>query len=78
VKLLLTQEGTIEALKVKTCRTEMMADHKWVALREKDKPEKMETHEGDDLKDMGISTIMLYLANNIPRKVLGLTDPVDI
>ena len=63
---------------MKTCRNEMMADHKWVALREKDKPVKMKTHEGEDLKDMAISSIMLCLVNNILWKVLGLTDPVDI
>ena len=31
-----------------------------------------------DLKDMATSTIFLCLANNTLRKVLGLTDPIDI
>ena len=38
VKILLTREGTIKALKVKTRSTEEMTDDVWVALKEKDKP----------------------------------------
>jgi len=35
VKGLLTREGTIKALKVKTCRIEKMTDDEWVTLRKK-------------------------------------------
>jgi len=55
-----------------------MTDDEWVVLRKKDKPEKMSNEEWGDLKDMTTSTILLYLANNTLREVLGLTDPVDI
>ena len=48
-----------------------------MALRGKDTPEKVTTEEGEDLKDMTMSTILLCLANNTLRQVLGLTDPVD-
>ena len=64
VKSLLTQEGTIKALKVKTRRAEKMTNDEWMALREKDKPEKMSTEEREDLKDMETSKIFLCLANN--------------
>ena len=62
MKSLLTQERAIEALKVKTCRTERMTDDELVALREKDKPEKMSKEEGEDLKGMATSTILLCLS----------------
>jgi len=38
----------------------------------------MSTEEWEDLKDMVTSTILLCLANNTVRKVLGLTDLIDI
>ena len=57
MKSLLTREGTIKAFKAKTRRTERMTDDKWMALREKDKPEKMSKEEREDLKDMATSTI---------------------
>ena len=78
MKSLLTQEGTINALKVNTCRTEKITDDELAALREKDKAEKMRSDEGEDLKDMAASTILLCLVNNSLRRVLGLTNPVDI
>jgi len=78
VKRLMTREGTIKALKVKMCGTEKMTDDEWVALREKDKPEKMTTEEREDLKDMATSTILLCLLSNSLWEVLGLTDPIDI
>ena len=62
---------------MKTCRTEKMTDDEWVALREKDKPEKITTEEGEDLMSMAISTTLLCLANNTLRKILSLTDLVD-
>jgi len=46
--------------------------------QEKDKPEKMSKEEGEDLKGMATSTILLCLANNTLREALRLTDPVDI
>ena len=78
MKSLLTQEVTIKALKVKTRRTKKMTDDEWVTSKEKDKPKKMPTDEWEDLKDMETSTILLCLANNTLRKVLGLTNSVDI
>lgn len=79
VKSVLTREGTIKALKVKSHRTVEMTDAEWVAHRLKnDKPEKMSIEEWEDLKDMATSTILLCLANNTLREVLGLTDPVEI
>jgi len=59
VKSFLTREGTIKTLKMKTCRTEKMTDDEWVALRGKNKPEKMSKEEWEDLKDMATSTILL-------------------
>ena len=58
MKSLLTRDGTIKALKVKTCKTQKMSDDECVALREKDKPEKMTTEEGEELKDMATCTIL--------------------
>jgi hypothetical protein len=78
VKSILTREGTIKALKVKTRRTEIMTDTEWAGHRRKDKPEKLTDEEWEDLKDMATSTISLCLANNTLREVIGLTDPVDI
>jgi len=78
VKSLLTREGTIKALKVKTRRTEKMRDDEWVTSREKDMLEKMSTKEWEDLKDMATSTILLCLANDTLHEVLGLANPVDI
>jgi len=46
VKSLLSREGTIKALKIKTYRIEKITDDEWVALREKDKPEKMTADQG--------------------------------
>jgi len=43
---LLSREGTIKALKIKTYRIEKITDDEWVALREKDKPEKMTADQG--------------------------------
>ena len=63
-KSLRTQERTIKALKMKTRRTEKMTEDEWVPSKEKDKPEKMLTEDWEDLKDMTIGTILLYLANN--------------
>jgi len=63
---------------VKTCGTEKMMDDKWVALREKGNPKKMRMEKEEDLKDMVTSTILLCLANKTLRKVIGLTDTVDI
>ena len=40
VKSLLTLEGTIKALKVKTRMTEKMTDDEWMAMRRNDKSEK--------------------------------------
>jgi len=41
LKSLLTREGTIKSLKVKTRKTEKMTYDEWVTSREKDKPKKM-------------------------------------
>jgi len=49
-----------------------------VALREKVKPEKISTEEGEDLKDMEPGTILIFLTNNTLEEVLGTTDPTDI
>ena len=49
-----------------------------MALREKDKPEKLTTDEREDLKDMATSTILLCLANNTLGEVLSLTDLIYI
>jgi len=78
VKHLLTREGTSKGLKVKTCKTAKMMDHEWVTLREKEKPEKMTTEVGEDLKDTTMSTLLLCLINNYIQEVLALTDPIDI
>lgn len=78
VKILLTWEGTIKVLKMKTCRTKKMIDDEWVTVREKDKPGKMSKEKCEDLKDMATRIILLCLANNTLWEVLGLTDPVDI
>ena len=78
VKSLLTLEGTIKALKVKTRRIEKMTDDEWLTSREKDKPEKMLTEEWEDLKDMATSTILLCFANNILREIFGLTNLIGI
>jgi len=63
---------------MKTCRTEKITDDEWVALREKDKLEKILMEEMEDLEDMGRSTILLCHANNNLREVLSLLHPVDI
>ena len=63
---------------MKTCKTEKMTDDEWVVIREKGKPEKMTIQEGEDLKDMVTSTILLCLTNNTLWEVLALTDRVDI
>jgi len=78
VKSLLTQEGTINTSKVKTYRTEKMMDDEWMALKEKGQLEKMRTEEGEDLKDIATSAILLCLANNTLCEVFGLIDPIDI
>ena len=63
---------------MKTNRTEKMTNDELVALREKDKPEKITTEEGEDFKDIATSTTLLCFANNALREVLGLTNQVDI
>ena len=78
VKVSLTREGTIKDLKVQTCRIEKMTDDEWVALTQKDKPEKMTTEEGEVLKDMATSKIFLCLLNNTLQNVRDLTNPIDI
>ena len=45
-------------------------DDEWVALREKDKAEKISKEEWEDLKDMAISTFLSCLAGNISSKLL--------
>ena len=54
----------MKALKLKARRIEKMMDDEWVALREKDRPEKMTTEEGEDLEDMATSAILLCLVSN--------------
>jgi len=49
-----------------------MADNEWVALREKDKPEKMTTEEGEELMDMVTSITLLCLTSNTLLEFLGL------
>ena len=78
VKHLLSREGTIRTLKVKTHRTEKMTDDEWVTLKEKDKSEKTSIEEWEDSKDMTISTILLCLTNNTLQDVLDLTDVINI
>ena len=56
---------------MKACRTEKTIDAEWVALIEKDRPDKMSNTEWKDLEDMAISTILLCLAITLSGRFLA-------
>jgi len=77
MKRLLTREGTIKALKVKTRRTKKMTDDEWMALREKDNPKRCDRGVGR-FERHGKEYNIAVSANTTRWEVLGLANLVDI